>query len=475
MRQDIIDQLKQSLQDAGQLGASEQEMKEKALLLGATEDEFQASLNKTDKPQMVKDAKIKQLLRLDLAAHAVLLITILGLATYFLLTMQKSEGFTDTASYSLHSPTKGDILLAQPAFAKTNEIDASQVFSTTAPPITLTYTGKPKKEIYGYFPYWMLSNQHLIPVEAVTTLSLFGLDITPEGNIVTGSGEGGVNGGWQMWTNPTLQTLLDRANKRDIKVELAFKSFSNDVTDSLTQNDKAQEVFITNAIHLVQSKSLDGINLDFEYHGIPPEPVRTGYTRLVRNLKAEMSRQIPNATLTLSTYVTEAAVSGLINITSLQDSVDSFVVMGYDFSTPSGPAGPVAPLDGTMSITGFLQSYLEKIPSEKVILAVPYYGYDWKKDSTERSDHRSLPYATVLEESKNYPLEWDEIAQTPFYNYIDPVTNAARIVYFENVRSLGLKYDYINKKNLKGVGIWALGYDGKHRELLTLLQNKFVQ
>ncbi|MCL4415334.1 MAG: glycosyl hydrolase family 18 protein, partial [Actinobacteria bacterium] len=113
-------------------------------------------------------------------------------------------------------------------------------------------------------------------------------------------------------------------------------------------------------------------------------------------------------------------------------------------------------------------NYLEKIPAEKIILAVPYYGYDWPKNSSASI----LSYSEIANSSKNSKISWDETTQTPFYNYSDD-NDVEHVVHFDNVRSLGIKYDFVNKKDLKGIGIWALGYDGQNQELKKLIVDKF--
>jgi spore germination protein YaaH len=39
-------------------------------------------------------------------------------------------------------------------------------------------------------------------------------------------------------------------------------------------------------------------------------------------------------------------------------------------------------------------------------------------------------------------------------------------VWFENQKSLGLKFDLVNQTNLGGIAIFALGYDGKDAKSL---------
>ena len=52
--------------------------------------------------------------------------------------------------------------------------------------------------------------------------------------------------------------------------------------------------------------------------------------------------------------------------------------------------------------------------------------------------------------------------------------NPYRQVYYDDATALGLKYDLINRANLRGAGIWALGYDGTRPELYAVLKAKFI-
>jgi spore germination protein YaaH len=133
-------------------------------------------------------------------------------------------------------------------------------------------------------------------------------------------------------------------------------------------------------------------------------------------------------------------------------------------------------MGGDTNIIGLVQGYLEKVPPEKLILAVPYYGYDWpltlNSSSSSSPSAAIISYAELAQASKEHKLIWDETSQTPSYKYTDKGTQ--REVHFENVRSLGIKYDFVTAKNLKGVGIWALGYDGLNSDLQRLIVDKFA-
>src|SRR5690606_34883505 len=136
--------------------------------------------------------------------------------------------------------------------------------------------------------------------------------------------------------------------------------------------------------------------------------------------------------------------------------------MAYDFYTVgSSNAGPIAPLTGAPSeywydITTTLNDFeAANVSDNKIILGVPYYGYDWPT-----ADHS--PKSPVLPGSKNTAnysgvqrvlasgqgeRRWDAAAQVPYLVYQENGQN--RIAYYDDVESLTKKYDLAIERNLK--------------------------
>jgi spore germination protein YaaH len=351
-------------------------------------------------------------------------------------------------------------------------VDAKTVFSYPASQISLTFSGTPKKETLGFFPYWMLDQQDKISLEGFTAISLFALESDAYGNIVTANEAGEVEPGWGMWKDPDLDKLIQKARSKRIKVYLTIKSFINSDIENISRSDEAQRRLIANSIQLMNSKNLDGINIDFEYRGIASDDVVDGFARFMANLSNELKRQKPKSHLSVDTYLSSASSREFFDISLIKDYVDAIVVMGYDVSTPNTPPGPVAPMEGGNGVMGYMQSYLERVPPEKLILAVAHYGYDWPVSSTGKAG--ILPYAVIAAQSKSYQIHWNDTWQTPYYQYVDE-QGIRREVHFENTRSLGIKFDYIKIRDLKGVGIWAIGYEGNNMELRQLMLEKFTR
>lgn len=373
------------------------------------------------------------------------------------------------------NPKSNSVATIPIVYANLQPVDADKIFSIKSTNIQLVVSGKPKKEVLGFFPYWMVSKQDQINLSTLTSISLFGLETDGNGNIITSDGSGVQNSGWSMWTDPAIDKFIKKAKAQGLKVYLTIKSFDNSNIEKISNNDDSQKALIANAVYLVNSKNMDGINIDFEYTGQSSDNLRNGFTRFITNLNTELKRQVPNSVLTIDTYLVSGSEKGLFDLTLLSQNSDAFVVMGYDMHTPLGAPGPISAMGGDTNIVGYIQNYLEQVDAGKLILAVPYYGYDWPQNSAtgSASDVKILPYAEIADASKNLQLSWDDTSETPYFTYKDD-SGSQRIVHFDNVRSLGIKYDYINRKNLRGVGIWALGYDGQNQDLEKLLIDKFI-
>ena len=369
-----------------------------------------------------------------------------------------------------------------PVFINEQSIDVEKAFEFPAGNIRFTSSGQVKKEIFGFLPYWVMSKLDEINIKLLTTVSYFGLEADKNGNIIKNDSGGGATSAWFYFQSSIFDNFVKKAHSNRIKVVVTLKCFNQSNIISLVTSPVARTNFVNNALFLVNSKNLDGVNIDFEYIGEPTKEVRDGFSLLMIELNRELKRENPDLRLTIDTFVDGASNTRIHDSEVVAQHSDGLVIMGYDFHTPqSGAAGPVAPMEGYgNSIVGLLGSYLEKVPPEKLILAVPYYGYDWPvseagKNATVtggRADVKIIPYAQIADATKNTQIQWDENARTPWYSYRD--SSGIRVVHFENTRSLASKYDFINEKNLGGVGIWALGFDGKREELLQLLADKFT-
>lgn len=417
------------------------------------------------------------------------IISIASLAFCLVLFLNFSHFISNIIDFkknTLGEQTASEVVIANPSteskvktvYVNQMSIDPKKIFSAPSTDITLDYSGKINKEVFGFFPYWMLDVHDSVNFDVVTTVALFGISVDGNGDVITDD-ESTQEAGWTMWFDKRLDELIEKLKRKNIRIVLTMKSFDSENIENLILKDSSQRAFIANTIHLINTRSLDGVNIDFEHTGSASSELRFAFTRFIANLNSELDRQVPKAHLSVDTYLKSALEDDLYDISLLADYVDSIFIMGYDVHSPNTEPGPVAPLEGEHSVTSYMKSYLDKVDAKKLILGVPYYGYDWP--ITESSDSASLKaegnvnmlsYAEISSSNTVSDIVWNEDTKTPYYRYIDQ-NNSPREVHFDTPRSLGAKFDYINKNNLQGVGIWALGYDGSNQDFTHLIFDKF--
>jgi hypothetical protein len=138
-----------------------------------------------------------------------------------------------------------------------------------------------------------------------------------------------------------------------------------------------------------------------------------------------------------------------------------------NMQTPS----PTAPLvGGGYTDTEALQQFTAVVPPQKVILGVPFYGYDWPTTNgtlTAQATGGQSPLSDGVIAASGHPTYWDPSARTAWTSY--QVGSQWHETFFDNPTSLALKARLANSFHIAGVGIWALGMDGNNPAMMAAL------
>jgi hypothetical protein len=360
-------------------------------------------------------------------------------------------------------------------------------------PAVSTSSGALQREVFGFAPYWELSNHANWNYSLLSTVAYFGIDLNADGSINT------TTAGWSGWTSQDLVDTINGAHQAGDRVVVVFKTFDEASINQIVTSPTATQTAIGNVISAILGKNLDGVNIDFEGNTNPSYPnISSGFTNFMTQLSSRVHQTRPGAMVSADTYSGSASGcptscwQGIFNIKDLAPVVDAFFIMAYDmaFGNLSGHAGPNAPLNGwTYNDTTSVSQYLSVAPSWKVILGVPYYGYKYSTVSNQpyaaESAAMSDTYSGILDDfscALQLQRAWDDTAQSPWASWWSPATNdpctgnhnSWRELYYDNAQSLGEKYDLVNASNLRGAGIWALGYDGTSTDLSSEIWLKFV-
>lgn len=199
---------------------------------------------------------------------------------------------------------------------------------------------------------------------------------------------------------------------------------------------------------------------------------------------------LPRAQLTLDVAWSPACIDKrCYDYTSLADIVDFIFIMSYDQRSQvfgACVAWANSPFNSTVS---GLQLYsMLGIPHDKMVLGLPWYGYDYPCSSYDTVQHvchlKSVPfrgvncsdaagrqfgYSSMMARAKKSltGILWDTIAQSPYATYKEPNSGGYHQIWFDNVHSLRIKYDLARELHLLGVGIWeadSLSYSDSPEE-----------
>jgi hypothetical protein len=391
--------------------------------------------------------------------------------------------FVDEASHAkqlpLLTPKRTDLIQrAQP------RVSNSAASASAANPVL-------KREVFGFATYWELPNEPTWNYNLVSTVAYFGLDVRGDGTFDS------TTPGWNGWNSQQLVNLINHAHQAGDRVVLVIKQFDASVINQIVTNAASTQVAITGTVNAIASQNLDGVNVDFEGTSSGYPNVQSGMTNFMTQLSSQVHQRWPTAEVSMDTYSGSASWDGgIFNIQTLAPVVDSFFVMGYDmvFGNMSN-AGPNAPLNGwTYNDTSIVAQYLSKAPASKVILGVPYYGYKWC--TTGNQPYGQVTCAPTAETYADAQADiacaqanglqlsqsWDSTAQSPWAAWYSPAVSdpcsgnygSWRELYYDNAQSLGMKYDLVNSNNLRGTGMWALGYDGTQTDLWNQIAVKFT-
>ena len=127
--------------------------------------------------------------------------------------------------------------------------------------------------------------------------------------------------------------------------------------------------------------------------------------------------------------------------------------MTYEWGYTYGPPMAVAPINNVKTVLNYA---LTEIPPEKILLGIPNYGYDWKLPYIRgESMAETIGNLQAVQRAKLFgaEIQFDEIAQTPFYTYTAK-DGSEHIVWFEDARSIKAKLALIQDNNLRGAGYW---------------------
>jgi len=285
--------------------------------------------------------------------------------------------------------------------------------------------------------------------------------------------------------NPSLSVLLS------VGGWLGSASFS-DV--SLTA--ESRRVFIDSATDLIHRYDLDGLDVDWEYPGMPGSghlfraEDKKNFTLLMKELRERFDKETANTGRRLFLTIAAGAFDEFLSHTEMDKVaryLDTVNLMTYD-SYEAGSdaitgnhaplyADPVDPKKSSADST--IQSFESAgVPAEKILLGVPFYGRVWGQVQ-DRSHGLFQPGKPVPHVEASFSListtmldqgftrYWDAAASVPY------LYNAEKHVFvsYEDPESLAGKCSYVLSHKLGGIMFWEYFSDNTGQLLKAINQS----
>ncbi len=295
---------------------------------------------------------------------------------------------------------------------------------------------------YPYINSWVL--EQTLPY--LTELSVFSYGFTPEGELIPPvlSVDFMIEAAYRHGTLPILTLTPFGADGQ----------FNNYLIHSVVQSPEAVDNLILNLKSVAEEKGYAGVDVDFEYILAEDRDAFTDFVAKIAQSLHEIGRQVSVALAPKQS----AGQKGLLyegkDYGGLGAAADYVLLMTYEWGYTYGPPMAVAPI---FQVRKVLDYAVTEIPTDKIRLGIPNYGYDWKLPF-ERGVTKARTIGNVeavqIAIEKNAEIFFDERAMSPYFHYWE--NGEEHEVWFEDVRSMQAKFELIKEYGLNGAGYWQI-------------------
>lgn len=333
-----------------------------------------------------------------------------------------------------------EILAANPQITNPSQLSIGQVI--TIPPREINFG---TTEVNGYaFPN--IDREVLRKtLPHLTYLSIFSYQINADGSLKTIPDEPLIQAARAAGVAPLM--VITNIGETG--------GFSSDLAHTILTNETVQTNLINNIVRTLRDKNYFGLDLDIEY--VYPYD-RQSYNNFVRRVVSTLrplgyiitSALAPKTSATQQGTLYEAhdyPVHGAL--------LDHVILMTYEWGYTYSAPMAVSPVNQIRRVLNYAVS---AIPREKILMGMSNYGYDWTLPHTPGTAAKTISNtgAVNLARRRGAVIQYDYVAQAPFFNYYDE-NGRQHEVWFEDARSILAKLSLANEFRLGGVSYWTIG------------------
>jgi chitinase len=307
--------------------------------------------------------------------------------------------------------------------------------------------------------------------------------------------------------NTYEEKLIGLANQKnnyaDLKIMIACGGWggSGGFSD-MASTPQTRGIFIESVISFLTKYNIDGIDIDWEYPGLPgmgnpyKQEDRENFTALMRELRTAMDDTNKRYILTFAAAGWEKYFN-YIDLPEVMKYADYINMMTYDLAGGGSPIATHHTNLRKMDLTGtgkpandffrnrktrsaeqVIDYVMEKgVSPEQIVIGCAFYGRTWKGVPPENNGlfqptkgywRSAVSYSEIrdkYEDMNGFVRYWDKAAGAPFlYNAADSI-----FISYDDTASVRLKSEYALKNRLGGIMFWELKHDTEKDGLLDAI------
>jgi len=265
------------------------------------------------------------------------------------------------------------------------------------------------------------------------------------------------------------------------------------VTENAWSADPAvRQIWIEQTFAKVEKAHMDGITFDYESPLAPDDPKVEYYVQLVNETARYFHERNPNYQISVCAAWSPHDIDGrAYDYVGLAEAADLLYVMDYDTKSQVFDRCLAGPNSPSSTAKHGLEEYIRYgVPAKKLILGVPWYGYNytctdgmesykskfcpianhpWRGTNCSDAVGNEVNYGKIMKIVNSGSILTDPLKDDSggvFFNYrCSPSSSSICQMWFDNPWSLSVKYSIAKDLGIRGVGPYRFDQVGVDSQL----------
>lgn len=316
----------------------------------------------------------------------------------------------------------------------------------------------------GYTYSFINRNRLKMTLPYLTYLSIFNYGTNDDGGVITYEDDIDIIQLAKMYGTTPLLMISSLTPLGALNPKLVY---------DILLNEEKNNKLIQNIVDIVNTKGFKGVNILVSNINLTNQGY---YIKFFTKVSDALSKYGYILIVTINPNIrsiNNTIIFEKLDYNSISKIVNQIVFIQYAWGINKEPPGPVSSIQWLSTFLDYIESSVE---NNNISLGKPLIGYDWALPYIQGktvANSLTLDSAITLANDHSVAIQFDEVSQTPFYNYVISYVGELEehIVWFIDARSIKALDDMIIQNNLAGSGIWNINY--YNQQLWSLLNSSF--